>query len=115
MARRKGGTKRTKAQLVEQVAALQERVAELEAQAGGAESNATSNGIPGTPASSFEMEPLNQIAESVEQALRSVIPAGVDIRLCTEERVGLVHADPGVAEQLVVHLFLTRSGLQPHP
>lgn len=115
MAQGKANTKKTKTQLLQEVTKLRKRVAELEGQTANSESDASSNGSPDTPASSFEMEPLNRIAESVEQALRTVVPAGVDIRLCTEERLGLIHADPGVAEQLVVHLFLTRSNLQSQP
>ncbi len=115
MGRRKRDNHKTKAQLVKELTQLRERVAELEAQASNQESNGNTSGSVEAPVPPTEMQPLHRIAEQVEQTLRPILPEEVDIRLCTEERLGLVHADPGVSEQLVVHLFLTRSKPRHRP
>ena len=114
MGRVKRDKKKTKAQLIEELNELRQRVAQLEGQSANGESHAHTNGDAEASAPPTEMQSLHRIAESVERTLRALIPQEVEIRLSAEERLGLVHADPGVAEQLIVQLFLTSSKPRPN-
>lgn len=105
--------RKTKAELIEELNDLRSRVAELEAQethrveppsgdgaAGISNGQTRGNGV--TPS-------LGDLADTVMATLRGSVPEQVDVRLTVEERMGMIPTMPGIAEQIVVNLFLIRA------
>ena len=118
MGRGKTDKRKTKAELIAELTELRDRVAHLEANSvAAADSEADGerhdSAVAGNGAlaslDALDSAGLDRLSEAVSDLLRRMVSEDVDIRLTAEERVGMVQANPGAAEQLIVNLFVTRA------
>ncbi len=118
MGRSKADKRKTKAELIAELTELRERLTQLEADGVAAakseadgephDSAVAGNGALAAP-DALDSAGLDRLSEAVSDLLRRMVAEDVDIRLTAEERVGMVQANPGAAEQLIVNLFVTRA------